>query len=412
MSTTRAVRIATLAGVEVRLAPSLAIIAVVLVWTFTGRFRADVGLATAVLMASSFAVLFFLTILAHELAHALEARHRDVEVHSVTLLLFGGVTEMHAHSQRPRDEFVIAAAGPYVSLVCAAAFALVATFAGDVLPAAAAGPVAEVAGLLAWWNLLLALFNLVPGAPLDGGRILRAGLWLLLGDRLRALRIAVRCGQALGIALVVAGIVALVRLPTVEAVAGAPARPVTQGVIGAALLVVLGGFLFTTARRELHHAELDSVLEGRTVAELVGELPPPLPLDALVSGRLPTGGPSLVPVSDGTTIVGVIDTAAAAADESARTGQGADTEGQRAADRVESIAHVPSIELSEDLHALVDRFQGDHNVLRLTRDGEVVGALTERDAAQAIAGLRREVRSRRGRSRRHRDEPAPIPGQP
>src|SRR5699024_10473211 len=126
-----------------------------------------------------------------------EARHRGIRVHAITLLLFGGVTEMHAHGQRPNDEFAIAAAGPYASLVCAATFGLLATFAHDLLPDAAADPIAEVAGLLGWWTLLLALFNLVPGAPLDGGRVLRAILWWLLGERMRALRITVRAGQLL-----------------------------------------------------------------------------------------------------------------------------------------------------------------------------------------------------------------------
>jgi Zn-dependent protease len=378
MSTSRAVRIATIAGVEVRLAPSLAIVAVALVWLFSGRFRPEHGASTGLVMAIVFALLFFLTILAHELAHALEARHRGVEVHGVTLLLFGGVTEMHARTSSPRDEFVIAAAGPYVSLVCGAAFALIATFAPALVSGAAAPAVAEVAGLLGWWNVLLALFNLIPGAPLDGGRVLRAALWWILKDRLRALRIAVRCGQLLGVALVAVGVLAFTRLLDAPQVVE---RPLAQGAVGAGLLVVLGGFLFTTARRELHHAELDAALEGRTVAELLGELPAAVPLGGELRGADARTG--LVPVVDRGVIVGVVDPVVAAS-----TPDGA----RLVAELVEPIDHVPSLDLTDDLHTLIDRFQGEHNVVRLTAEGSTVGALTERDAARAIAELRRPGR--------------------
>jgi hypothetical protein len=119
----------------------------------------------AVAMAIAGAVLFFASILAHELAHAFEALHRGLEVHGITLFLFGGVTEMDARSESPRDEFVIAAVGPYVSLLCGAAFGLLATYATWLFPAGLAQPVADVAGLLGWLNVLLAVFNLVPGAP-------------------------------------------------------------------------------------------------------------------------------------------------------------------------------------------------------------------------------------------------------
>lgn len=378
----RAVRVARIAGVEVRLDPSMVVVVALVVWVFSAQFRGAHGLPTAVVMATAFAVLFFATILAHELAHALEARHRDIEVKSVTLFLFGGVTEMHAHSQTPRDEFVIAAVGPWVSLLAGAVFGLIATWAGDVLPAGIAAPVSEVAGLLGWWNLLLALFNIIPGAPLDGGRVLRAALWWMLGDRLRALRISVRAGQALGLALIALGVWSFVRTP--------------QAFVASLLFAVMGGFLFNAARTELRHAELDAALTGRTVAELLGRLPLPLPAEQPLAGldvARWARGAELIPVVRDGALIGVIETNSLSAlyadGRSART----------AGDLAEPVEDVPAADLTDDLHRLVDRFQGDHHVVRLTRDGHPIGAVTEREIARALQRLRSSDRRSNGRGR-------------
>ncbi len=388
MSTSRAVRLTTIGGIEIRLAPSLLLVVAAVIWTFTGRFQPAHGQLVAAVMATVFAVLFFATILAHELAHALEARHRDIEVHGITLLLFGGVTEMHAHGQHPRDEFAIAAVGPYVSVLCAAVFGLIATFAADLLPATAARPVADVAGLLGWWNLLLAGFNLVPGAPLDGGRVLRAVLWWMLGDRLRALRIAVRAGQLLGVALGLFGAVVLLR--GLDAIGQGAQLGRGAVFVGPLLFAVLGAFLFAAARSELRHAELEAALQGRTVAALLGTRPDPLPVDARLDGLdlvARAGGTALLPVVGPEGIVGVLDVAAVQAmhpaDRSVRT----------AGELADAIDGLPAVRLDDDLHTLVERFQGEHHVVRVERDGgDVVGALTEREAALALARLRRESR--------------------
>ena len=371
----RTVPISRIAGIEVRLDPSMIVVVVLVVWVFSAQFRGDYGLPTAVVMATTFAVLFFATILAHELAHALEARHRDIEVKSVTLFLFGGVTEMHAHSQTPRDEFVIAAVGPWVSLLAGAVFGLIATWADDLLPSAIAAPVSEVAGLLGWWNVLLALFNIVPGAPLDGGRVLRAALWWMLGDRLRALRISVRAGQVLGIALIVFGLWSFVQAP--------------RAFVASLLFAVMGGFLFNAARSELRHAELDAALTGRTVADLLGVLPEPLPAEHPLAGldvARWARGADLVPVLRDGDLIGVIETGALAElytdERSVRT----------AGDLAEPVDDVPSADLTDDLHALVDAFQGDHHVVRLTRAGRPIGAVTEREIARALHRLRSATR--------------------
>ena len=377
----RAVRVASIKGVEVRLDPSIALLAVLIAGLFTTRFLDRFGLTPALIMAVIGAALVVATTFLHELAHALEARHRGLEVESITLLLFGGVTEMHAEGQTARDELAIAAVGPWVSLVCGAAFGLISTYAPDVLPEAAADPVAELTGLLGWWNVLLAVFNIIPGAPLDGGRVLRALLWMLLGDRLRALRLSVRAGQGLGLLLVAGGL----WLPIGGAVALVPA------LLGTLVLVTTGVFIANAAARELRQAELNRVLTGRTVADLMAGFPTPWPADRLVGDgradlRETHGDLIAVDHPDGRT--GMLEVA----DLGAGPGDGGQ---QTAGDLAEDITDLPCVEHTADLHTLVETFQGDHHVVRVVHDGRTVGALSEREVARTLERLRRTDRAPR-----------------
>jgi len=118
-------------------------------------------------------VLFFGSVLIHELAHALVSRARGIRVRDITLFLFGGATRARVESRGPGDEFLIAVVGPLTSVLLAALFWAVEVFARGALPRSLIG----MFGYLAWINLLLAGFNLVPGFPLDGGRLLRSVVW-------------------------------------------------------------------------------------------------------------------------------------------------------------------------------------------------------------------------------------------
>lgn len=234
----RAFRILRLRGVDVRLDPTWAVIALLVGWTFLTRFSVPgrTG-AVATTMAVVATLAFFGSVLAHELGHAFEARHRGLRVHGITLFLFGGVTEMDMHTHRPRDEFTVAAIGPYTSLVLASVFGLGAAALDWYLPAW--DEPAAVLGLLGWLNLFLALFNIIPGAPLDGGRVLRAGLWALTGDRTRAKVLAARAGQGVAMLVWVAGLWAWLDR-------GSPLAALWFGVIGL--------FMFTAARIERRQA--------------------------------------------------------------------------------------------------------------------------------------------------------------
>lgn len=366
-----------------RVDPSWLLIALLVIWTFLTRFGEAFPTVTAATMAVTATALFFASVLAHELAHGLEAKHRDLHVEGITLFLFGGVTEMHAETERPRDEFVVAAVGPYISLVCAAVFGLAATFSpwlGDPL----ARPVSEVAGLLAWLNLILAVFNLVPGAPLDGGRVLRAGLWALLKDRRRAAVIAARSGQLIALALVLLGVRSIVLQPATA--------------VGAIWLLLIGWFMWSAARQELRQVELDRLLHGRSVRDVVTRppllVPPDRALD-LIDTRDHDNG-RLRAVADAHQMLGVLDLA-----EVERMHQ-TDRSVRTAGDIMTPLGDLPAVALDADIRTLVRRFSDDPLAVRVVDDGRTVGLLTESEVAASLEGFGRPRRHLPRRSRRTR----------
>ncbi|WP_163507166.1 site-2 protease family protein [Fodinicola acaciae] len=149
------------------------------------------------------AAAFIFSLLAHEIAHAATARHHGGRVRSITLWLLGGVTEIRDEPASPGSDLLIAAAGPLTSLAAAVVFA------ASAFVAAAAHLPAIVLVTLFWLaasNLILAVFNLLPGAPLDGGRVLRAIVWKVTGDRDRAEAVAAGAGRILGLAMIAFGL--------------------------------------------------------------------------------------------------------------------------------------------------------------------------------------------------------------
>jgi Zn-dependent protease len=249
---TRAVRVATVRGVEVRLDPSLLLIVVLLVWTLRGRFalRFDPTLALTLTLLTS--VLVILSVLAHELGHALEALQRGGRVGGITLFALGGATELGDHGRTPRDELGVAAIGPWVSLVLAAAFGLVATGAENLPASTMAAAVGLVAGVLGWSNLGLAVFNALPAAPLDGGRMLHALVWRVTRDRAVATTVSALLGQLLGAVLIVLGAWTLaVGSPFVPAGGTAPRLLTATGGVWS---VLVGVFLVVGARAERRRA--------------------------------------------------------------------------------------------------------------------------------------------------------------
>jgi Zn-dependent protease len=177
-----------------------------LVWASESRYAVshpDLPVAERILMALITAVCFFACLVLHELSHAVVARRFGVRVEGITLFLLGGVAQIDGEVPSASQEFAVALAGPAVSLVLACGFASL--YVGGSDP----GALRAVLSSLAVANLGLALFNLIPGLPLDGGRLLRAAVWRTSGSFERGTKVALAGGRMLAAALIVIGVAAL-----------------------------------------------------------------------------------------------------------------------------------------------------------------------------------------------------------
>jgi len=257
------------AGIEVRVDSSWVVIALLITYSLYLRFSILYkGLSTgaAVGIAILAAVLFFGSVLIHELAHALVSRARGIRVQDITLFLFGGATRARVESRGPGDEFLIAAVGPLTSGLLAALFWAVEVFARGALP----GSLTGMFGYLAWVNLLLAGFNLVPGFPLDGGRLLRSAVWRATGSFRRATRIASLGGQAVGWLLVAGGVAFLL----------------AGNLAGGIWFAFIGWFLVQAARASYTELQVRQMLQGVQAHDVMASdllrIPPDLTLQEAV----------------------------------------------------------------------------------------------------------------------------------
>lgn len=195
-------------------------------------------------------LLFFASIVAHELAHSLVGRANGIPVKSITLFIFGGVAHMTREATRHGDEFKMAAAGPASSLVIGGLFYLL-----HWLIQGISEPVDAMVLWLATVNVLVAVFNLIPGFPLDGGRVFRSILWRFSGDYGRSTRIATRVGRGVGYLFILGGILMIFLLPG-------------QWFSGL-WLVFIGWFLSNTASASYHQVQLQGALQGLSVSEVM-----------------------------------------------------------------------------------------------------------------------------------------------
>ena len=200
-------KIGRVLGIDVEVHRSWVIIALLVLWTMAAgalpTSLPDLPLLPRLLLAATLTLLFFLSLLAHELAHSVVAVARGIPVHRITFFLFGGMAQTSTDSRTPGEEFLIAIAGPVMSFLLAA-LALSLWWFG----AALGWPPAVVVGglYIGGLNLVLGVFNLLPGFPMDGGRVLRAVLWKTTGDVTRATRWSSRVGVWLATGLMLFGV--------------------------------------------------------------------------------------------------------------------------------------------------------------------------------------------------------------
>lgn len=251
-------RLGRIAGVPVGVNWSVLVIFLLIAWGLSAnqfpRAYPDEPVAAYVLAGLAAAVVFFLGLLAHEVSHAIVAKRNGLAVQGITLWLFGGVAELKGEAKDPGAELRISGVGPLVSLLIGLFFGAIAIL------LVLAGQDGLLLGVMAWLagiNVLLAVFNVLPAAPLDGGRLLRAAVWKATGDRTKASVVAARAGWVLGALLIGLGLW--------QFLAGVG--------FGGLWLALIGWFLIGAAGMEERQARLGSALRGIRVADVMTPQP-------------------------------------------------------------------------------------------------------------------------------------------
>ncbi|MFF2375854.1 site-2 protease family protein [Streptomyces xiamenensis] len=324
------------------------------------------------------AVIFFASLLAHELAHAVVARRNGVAVDDIVLWLLGGATRIRTEAPNPGADLRIAGVGPLVSLILGGVFALLAWL---LYAVSGSGPVVEGVVWLAAINILLAVFNAIPAAPLDGGRLLRAFLWRRGGDRLRATEGAARAGQVFGWLLVAFGLASFL----------------FTTYFGGLWLALIGWFLVMAASAEGRQARLREVLAGVPVRQTMSREPVTVPAgmrvseflsDVLMRSRhsafpvvevVPEGGPGRP--------VGLVTL------EQAGQVPAQDRESTTMAEIMQSMEDTQVVGPDEPISDVLPRMEnGAARRIVVVDDGVVVGILSPSDVSRMVRMLTSQQR--------------------
>lgn len=291
----RQVRIARIAGIYLDVDPSWIIIFLFLTWGLSGGYLpAAVPGQDPVLywiFGTMASLCLFLSVTLHELGHSLVARARGMEVNRIVLFIFGGASQLEDEPEKPGSEFLMAVVGPAVSFVLSGIFW---TIRSSFWAPDEKSLMAVFFGYLALINLVLGIFNLLPGFPLDGGRVLRSILWSRWKDQIRATRVASQVGSGFGLVLMILG--------GVQIFAGNP--------VGGFWYVLIGFFLRNAAQESYRQLALKKVLGQKTVGDLMTENPisvePDLSLSDLAENYILSHHHSAFPVTEQQTLLGLV----------------------------------------------------------------------------------------------------------
>jgi Zn-dependent protease/CBS domain-containing protein len=309
----RGFHLARIAGIDVYLDWSLTIIFLLVTFSLGAvafpAWHPEWGAVTAWTTAAAAAVLFLASVLIHEFSHALVGRRHGIEVPSITLFVFGGMAHMRDEPHAWRPELWMALAGPVTSFLLGMLFVGFGMLLSGPLPnsedpqafLASLSPLATLFYWLGPINLILALFNLVPGFPLDGGRVLRAALWGATGDIVRATRYASNAGRAVAWLLIAVGFAMVlgIRVPIFGA-----------GLVGGLWLALIGWFLHNAAvmsyRQLLIRESLLDVPVPRLMGRSTAGVSPQLSVRRLVDDHLLHGDQRAFPVVEGERLLGIV----------------------------------------------------------------------------------------------------------
>ena len=292
------IRIGQLAGIPFYINPSwFLVFALVTLQFATGQLPAFVGGQQGWVywvLAAVIALLFFASVIAHELGHSLVSRAYGIPVRSITLHMFGGVAQLGREVRRAREEFWIALAGPAVSLLLAVLFGVCGLLLEDAMYTLGRSLL-----LLAILNVSVVVFNMVPGFPLDGGRVLRSIVWGITGDYRKASKIAAVGGRLVGSLFILLGVY----------------LAVSEGDLGNLWLALIGWFLINMARFSYAQAVIQDILRKTPVSQTMTRpitVPADLTVDELFAGYIRTTGRQFYFAEAGGRTVGLVGPGAVA----------------------------------------------------------------------------------------------------
>jgi Zn-dependent protease/CBS domain-containing protein len=377
----KGITIGRIFGIRIRIDWSWLLIFILVAWNLSTLFgEIHPAWATALRwgVALIAALLFFLSVLAHEMAHSLMARAQGVPVRSITLFLFGGVSNIQREPPSPRAELLITIVGPITSilvgLAATAAGSAMASLNGQVTlvdPTALASQLSPLATVLLWLgpiNIFLGLFNMVPGFPLDGGRLLRSLLWAVTDNLRQATRWASWVGRGFAWLMIVAGI----------AMVFGVSFPFFGTGLSGLWLVFIGWFLNTAATQSYQQVVVSDILEDVPVNRIMRRDPPTVmvgsTVSALVEERLMGTDERAFPVVDNGDLVGLVsleDVRAVSQDQWEST-----LVSEIMTPASELMTLTPAEDADEAMHKLRQR---DVRQLPVLENGHLTGLLRRRD---------------------------------
>jgi Zn-dependent protease/predicted transcriptional regulator len=361
-------------GISIKLHYSWFIIFILVTWSLTSFYFPDVfpnwDMSTSIVAGIITSLLFFGSVLAHELMHSIVAQKLGIPVHSITLFIFGGVAHMKEEPKTPEDEFRIALAGPLTSLALSLFFGTTWYL---------LGPHSEFILAITFWlgviNIFLAVFNLIPGFPLDGGRILRSILWWRNQNLYQATKIASNIGRGVGYLFIFGGIFFIF-----------------QGSwLNGLWLALLGWFLENTAVGSYQDVALLTILEGHTAFEIMTRdcsvIPPELTVDTVVNEYIMDTKRYCFPVKTNGHVIGIITLS----DIRAVPRNLWST--KRVSEAMTSLRNITSVAPDDDLSTVLRVLsEQDTNQVLVIENGDIAGIIG-RDNLRSFINLRGEVKA-------------------
>jgi len=373
-------------GVNVVIDWSWIIIFLLVTWSLAAglfpSWHPEWGPALSWGLAAAASLLFFASILAHELAHSLVAKARGLPVRSITLFIFGGVSNLQREPASAGVEFVIALVGPVTSIALGILFTALGVasggrmFMGPVNPIRSVSQAGPLPTLLAWLgpiNLLIGIFNLIPGFPLDGGRLLRAVIWSVTGNLRTATRWATRVGRLVALLFILAGLAMAF---------GARVPLFGTGFISGLWLAFIGWFLNDAAIAGERAAEVYESLRNVPVSQLMRPgvttaIPPDLAVSSLVYDWIMPGDEKSFPVMDNGRFEGVVSV-----DDVRKLPQDV-WDYKKVSEIMTPATRLLAVSPGEEAIQALDKLE-DTNVRQVPvmDDGHLVGMLRRRDIAR------------------------------